>query len=339
MMVKDERFRLIKRNTLEILGENELRSILSGNKKPIVYLGTAITGSPHVSYFLWVMKLADFLKAGFKVKVLLADLHGALDNTLWDVLEKKYLYYKKIIPLMFESLGVNTKNLEFVRGSSFELKKDYQEDLLKLSTFVSVRDSIKAASEIVKQGDNPKVSGLIYPLMQALDEEYLGVDVQYGGIDQRKIFVLAGEILPKIGYKKRIHVMTPLVPGLIGKKMSSSVEGGKIDLLDDEKTVEKKINNAECIAGNPDNGLMAFLKYVLFVLKEDTSMKFTVNRSEKFGGNVDYTSYEDIEKDFRLKKLHPLDLKNSIAKEINDLLKPMKKNRKELLKLWKAAYG
>ena len=194
----DKKMELVKRNVVEILGEAELEKLLNSKQKPVVYLGTAITGSPHVAYFLWVLKLADFLKAGFKVKILLADLHGALDGTPWEILEKRFGYYEKIVPLMFESLGVNTKDLEFVKGSSFELKKDYQEDLLKLATLVSVRDATKAASEVVKQGKNPKISGLIYPLMQALDEEYLGVDVQYGGLDQRKIFVLATEIFPKI---------------------------------------------------------------------------------------------------------------------------------------------
>ena len=105
---------LIKRNTKEILTEKELKEVLK-KKKPIVYWGTAITGTPHIGYFFPVLKLADFFKAGFKIKILLADLHGALDNTKWDVLEKKFNYYKKIIPLMFEAIGVNTKNLEFVK--------------------------------------------------------------------------------------------------------------------------------------------------------------------------------------------------------------------------------
>jgi len=339
-MVRDieEKFGLIKRNTQEIIGGEDLKKLLSGKKKPVVYLGTAITGSPHVAYFLWVMKLADFLKAGFEVKILLADLHGALDNTPWETLEKKYKYYEKIIPLMFDALGVNTKDLKFVKGSSFELTKKYQEDLLKLTTIVNVKDALKAASEVVKQGDNPKVSGLVYPLMQALDEEYLGVDVQYGGLDQRKIFVLAGEILPKVGYKKRVHVMTPLIPGLIGEKMSSSVKGSKIDLMDSEDEVIKKINSAECVAGNPNNGLMAFLKYVLMTLKSDKKEKFVIKRPENYGGNLVYDFYEEIERDFKEKKLHPLDLKNAVAREINSLLEPMRKNRKELEKLWKAAY-
>lgn len=334
----DERFELVIRNTEEILGEVELKELLKKKKKPVVYIGTAITRSPHVAYFTWAIKLADFLKAGFKVKILLADLHGALDNTPWNVLEKRYNYYKKIIPLMFESIEVSIKNLEFVKGSDFELKKDYQEDLLKLTTIASVKGSMKAASEVVKHGNNPKVSGLIYPLMQALDEEYLGVDIQYGGVDQRKIFVFAGEILPKINYKKRIHVMTPILPGLIGEKMSSSDTRSKIDLLDDETTVKTKIKNAECIAGNSNNGLMAFLRYVIFVIKNDKNEKLVIERDKKYGGNLIYDNYVSLEKDFVNKKLHPLDLKNALAKEVNFLLSSMRKKHKKLSRFHKEAY-
>src|SRR3989344_7976085 len=228
-----EKLELIKRNTAEIITEDELIELLRKKKKPSVYLGTAVTGKPHIGYFPWVIKLGDFLKAGFKVKLLLADLHGALDNTPWDVLEKRYKYYSNVIPLMFQSVGADVKNIEIVKGSEFQVKKDYILDVLKLSTHTSIHDATKAASEVVKFGDNPKLSGFIYPLMQALDEEYLQADVQYGGIDQRKILMYAREYLPKVGYKSRVEVMTPLIPGLIGKKMSASDPKSKIDLLDD----------------------------------------------------------------------------------------------------------
>ena len=100
-MTPEEKFELIKRNTEEIITEEELKELLKNKKTPAVYLGTAITGRPHIGYFVWVLKLADFLKAGFKVKLLLADLHGALDQTPWDLLEKRYQYYNIIIPNMF----------------------------------------------------------------------------------------------------------------------------------------------------------------------------------------------------------------------------------------------
>ena len=339
MMDINKRLELIRRNTVEIIGEEELRKLLREKNKLVVYLGTAVTGSPHVAYFFWAMKLADFAKAGFEVKILLADVHGALDNTPWKILEKRYKYYEKIIPLLFESLGVKKSQLKFIKGSSFQLSKKYVLDLLKLSTYASVHDALKSASEVVKHGENPKTSGLIYPLMQALDEEYLGVDVQYGGLDQRKIFVLAGELLPNINYKKRIHVMTPLLPGLIGEKMSSSVEGSKIDLLDDEETVKRKVHNAEMIAKNPRNGLMAFLKFVVFVIKNDNNEKFVINRDKKYGGDLKYDNYEKLEKDYVSGKIHPLDLKNAIAGEINKLLKPIRSKKVELSRLYQDAYS
>jgi len=127
----------------------------------------------------------------------------------------------------------------------FQLNKEYMTDLLKLCSITNAHDAQRAGSEVVKHADNPKLSGLLYPLMQALDEQYLEVDIQYGGIDQRKILMYAREFMPKIGYKPRIEIMTPLIPGLIGKKMSASDPSSKIDLLDDPKSVQKKLNKAE----------------------------------------------------------------------------------------------
>ena len=338
-MTPEEKFRIIKRNTAEIVTDDELKELLKTKKTPAVYLGTAITGRPHVAYFVWVLKLADFLKAGFKVKLMLADLHGALDQTPWELLDKRYKYYQEIIPNMFEAIGADIKNFEIVKGSDFEKNKDYFYDLLRLSTVTSVHDAKKAGSEVVKQTDNPKLAGLIYPLMQALDEEYLGVDIQYGGVDQRKIFMFAREYLPKIGYKSRIEVMTPLIPGLIGEKMSASKEESKIDLLDSDEAVRSKLQKAFCPAGIVEaNGVLAFLKHVVMVIKHDTNKTFVVKRPEKFGGDKSYLSYDEIEEDFMNKKLHPEDLKKAVAEEIISLLKPVKKDLDKKLKIAKEAY-
>ena len=53
-------------------------------------------------------------------------------------------------------------------------------------------------------------SGMLYPGLQALDEEYLHCDAQFGGVDQRKIFTFAEKYLPKLGYKQRAHLMNPM---------------------------------------------------------------------------------------------------------------------------------
>jgi tyrosyl-tRNA synthetase len=334
-----ERFELVKRNCEEIVTEEELLELLKKKKQPAVYLGTAITGRPHVAYFLWVLKLSDFLKAGFRTILLLADLHGALDNTPWELLEKRYEYYKIVVPAMFESIGADIENFEIVKGSDFEKNADYFFDVLKMSTAASIHDAKKAGSEVVKQSDNPKLSGLIYPIMQALDEVYLGVDVQYGGTDQRKIFMFAREYLPKIGYERHVEVMTPLIPGLIGEKMSASDDASKIDLLDKPDAVRKKLNKAYCPEGKVEgNGVLAFMKHILMIIKGDRKEPFVIERPEKFGGTVSYKTYEELEKDFVAKKVHPQDLKKALAEDIIKMLAPVQKAIEGKEHLVKEAY-
>ena len=334
----NERIELIERNTKEILTEEELREILKEKKEVSVYWGTMPTGSISIAYFFPMLKIADFLKAGLKVKILIADLHAALDGVSWELLKARSEYYKKTIVTILKTIGVNTKKLKFVKGSDIQFNKKYFNDLLRLNMLSNINDCKKAASEVVKMSDNPKLGNLIYPLMQALDEEYLKVDIQFAGLDQRKIMVYARENLPKIGYKPRIEIMNPMIRGLVGEKMSSSIEATKIDLLNDEETVRKKINNAEFTEGNPNNGIMALLQYLIIILKKDKKERFIVERPQKFGGKIEYSDYKEIENDFMNKKLHPLDLKNTVAKEINILLKSFREN-KELHTLYKKAYG
>ncbi|MDD3178365.1 MAG: tyrosine--tRNA ligase [Candidatus ainarchaeum sp.] len=332
----DEKINLIKRNTQEIISEEELRKLLEEKKQPVVYLGTSVTGRPHIGYFTWAQKLNDFLNAGFKVKVLLADLHGALDNTPWDLLEKRYKYYSIVITGMIEALGGNLDNFEIVKGSDFQLSKEYVLDLYKLSSEVTIRNAEKASSDVVKQKDSPKLSGILYPLLQALDEVYLDADVQLGAIDQRKIFVLAREFLPKLGYKPRVEVMIPFIRGLTPDgKMSSSNKASKIDLIDNLDTIKQKMKKAYCEEGNPENGVLDFAKLLIMTQKQDKNEEFVIDRPEKWGGSLRFKTQEDLEKAFISKDLHPMDLKQGVSVEVDKLLEPIRQKfvgKEEIIK-------
>jgi len=94
-MNTEGRFNLITRNLAEVIGEDELKEKLANQKDFTVYWGTAITSSVSIAYFFPMLKVADLLKAGCKVKILNADLHGALDGTSWEDLEKRYNYYQE----------------------------------------------------------------------------------------------------------------------------------------------------------------------------------------------------------------------------------------------------
>ncbi|MBS3061781.1 MAG: tyrosine--tRNA ligase [Candidatus Diapherotrites archaeon] len=336
----EERLRLVTRNTAEIITREELNQLLKTKERPVIYLGVSITGRPHVGYFVWATKVADFLKAGFKVKILLADVHGAMDNCPWEVLEKRFEYYNIVIKGMLKSAGADLTQLEIIKGSSFQLEKNYVLDLLKFSTQTTVHDALKAASEVVKMGDNPKVSGLIYPMLQALDEQYLDVDIQFGGTDQRKIMVFARENLPILGYRPRIELMLPLIPGLTQTgKMSSSEPNSKIDLLETTTDIKTKLNKAYCPEKQIEgNGVMALCQFVIMPKKEDEKKTLIIKRPEKFGGDASYSTYAELEKAFVSGALHPMDLKTAVASEIDQLVAPIRKDFEGKEKLIQQAY-
>ena len=91
-MDADDKYELITRNLQEIIGEEELKKLLKSKKEISIYWWTMPTGSISIAYFFPMLKIADFLKAGCKVKILLADLHAALDSVPWDLVEKRYAY-------------------------------------------------------------------------------------------------------------------------------------------------------------------------------------------------------------------------------------------------------
>ncbi|KAG5872888.1 Tyrosine--tRNA ligase [Gonioctena quinquepunctata] len=337
----EEKYELISRNLQEVLGEEKIKEILKERDLKL-YWGTATTGKPHIAYFVPMSKIADFLRAGAEVVILFADLHAYLDNMKapWNLLELRVQYYEHSIKAMLQSIGVPLNKLKFVKGTDYELSREYTLDVYRLTSVVTEHDAKKAGAEVVKQVENALLSGLLYPGLQALDEEYLKVDAQFGGVDQRKIFTFAEKYLPQLGYQKRAHLMNPMVPGLTGTKMSSSEEDSKIDLLDSPANVKKKLKKAFCEPGNiENNGILSFTKHVLFPLfKPDET--FVVPRKAEYGGDSFYGRFEDLEQAFAKEEVHPGDLKAAVEIYINRLLEPIRKEfeKPELKKLAQSAY-
>jgi tyrosyl-tRNA synthetase len=129
------------------------------------------------------LKIAQLLAAGCDVVVLLADIHGFLDNLKApiELVEYRVKFYRLAISAILESVGVPTERLQFVLGSSYQKSPEYIMDVYRLCSLVSEHEAKKAGAEIVKQSDNAPLSGLLYPILQVLDEQYLDVDAQFGG--------------------------------------------------------------------------------------------------------------------------------------------------------------
>lgn len=317
----NEKLYLITRNTAEILTKRELTNLLENKNNISAYYGTAPTGPVHIGYFIPLSKIFDFSKAGITAKILIADIHAALDDlkSKWEELEIKTEYYQKCIQLAFPWY----KEPKFVKGSDYQLNKDYFSDVLKLSTYSTLKRAMRAASEVTRM-KNPKVSELIYPLMQALDEEYLNVDIQLGGIDQRHIMIFAREYLPKLGYRKRIEIMTPLVASLQGPgtKMSASNPMSHIKVYDSIENIKLKIKKAYCPEGIiEENPIIQICQFIVFPIKN----KMKIERPKKYGGDIEFEDYKELEKAYIEKRIHPADLKQATINYLIDIFKNVRK--------------
>jgi tyrosyl-tRNA synthetase len=177
--------------------------------------------------------------------------------------------------------------------------------------------------ELSRSKEDRKVSQMIYPLMQAVDIKFLDIDVAVGGIDQRKIHMLAREHLPKLGFKAPICIHTPLLIGLDGEKMSSS-KGNYIAVDEPAERVEQKLMSAFCppnlIEGNP---VLQIYKHTIFSGKDIGAV--VIERSNKHGGDVQYERYDELELDYVEGRLHPLDVKTNAVRYLNEALAPIRK--------------
>ncbi len=313
-----EKMQLIEENTVELITKQEIELLLKEKKHPITYCGYEPSGEVHLGHMATVVKLMQLEKAGFKVKILLADWHAFLNKkgTEEKILERINLWKKA-----FKKMGI--KDPEFILGSSFQKKSEYIQDLLVLSLNTTINRGLRAMQEIARDIDNASISQAVYPLMQINDIKHLRVDVVQSGIEQRKIHMLAREIMHKINYKKPLLVHTPLIDSLqkMGAKMSSSDFNSLVSVRDSREEVKKKISKAFCVEGNSNNALMQIFKLIVFPRKKSVE----VNRPQKFGGNIQFNSFSELEKAFSEKKLHPMDLKNSLSEELNEILEPVRK--------------
>lgn len=336
----EERFRIITQRLQECIGEEQLRAILA-ERDLKVYWGTAPTGAPHFGYFVPMLKIADLLKAGCEMTILFADIHAVLDNmkSTFEIVAKRTEYYELVIRSMLRQVGVPLDKLSFIRGSSFQLKEDYTFRVYQLASMTTFKKAQHAGADVVKQTSDPLLSGCLYPLLQALDEEFLHVDAQLGGVDQRKIFMFARDALPRLGFQKRIHLMNSLIPGL-GKtgKMSSTIQNSKIDFFDTDEIIRAKIRRAYSVDGQPENNcLLACLKHIIFPMKPEGAT-FEMKRPERYGGDRSFTCAAEVDAAFAAREVGSVDLKGAIADEMIAIITPLRETLMAHRDVYEAAY-
>ncbi|MEK0339173.1 MAG: tyrosine--tRNA ligase [Nitrosopumilus sp.] len=360
-----EKVDLIERPpTEEVVTRDELIELFKTNSSPKHYIGLEISGFLHLGSLISTgFKINDFVKAGVKCTVFLADWHTLINDKLggdWDVITKVSKYYADAFKLVCP--GVN-----IVLGSElYDSRKEYWREFVEFTKHMSLKRTMRTLTIMGRTEDETKIdlAKLLYPPMQAVDIHSLDLDIVHSGMDQRKIHMLVREIFPKMKWKVPVAVHHGLLPGLkrpeeekfvekltiecdecgreygpeekppcpkcghkgthtkiiIGKMSKSDPNSGVfIHNTDDE--IKKKISKAWCEEANiQNNPLLEIARTVIF--HEFNEMK--VERPEKFGGNISYTDYNQLEKDFVEKKLHPGDLKQTVGSYLVKIISPIR---------------
>ncbi|MBL7001147.1 MAG: tyrosine--tRNA ligase [Nitrosopumilus sp.] len=317
--------------TEEVVTHNELVELFKTNSSPKHYIGLEISGFLHLGSLISTgFKINDFVKAGVKCTVFLADWHTLINDKLggdWETISKVSKYYQNAFKLV-------CPNAEIILGSKlYEEKSEYWTELIKFTKHMSLARTMRTLTIMGRSEDDKKIelANLLYPAMQAVDIHYLDVDIAHAGMDQRKIHMLVREIFPKKKWKVPVAVHHKLLPGLtkptdtnnsqILEKMSKSDPNSGVFIHNTDDEIKKKISKAWCEEANiQNNPLLEIARTV--ILHEFTEMK--VERPEKFGGNVSYTNYDQLETDFAEKKLHPGDLKQTVGNYLVKIISPIR---------------
>jgi len=314
MNVQDK-LNLITRNCQEIIGYDELKEKLEAGKELQHYIGFEISGMVHLGTGLVSMgKIADFLKAGIKCKIFLADYHSFLNNKMGGDWEKiRYAtehYFKKALIASLLCFGVKENEVEFVTAKDYyEKTPEEWENLFKVSKHITLSRNLRSISIMGKEmGNDVDMATLFYPPLQVADIFTMKIDIAHAGMDQRKAHVVARDVAKKLDWSPPICVHHNLIAGLTepqkGEKMSKSIPGSAIYIHDSEEQIRAKIKKAYCppqiVEFNP---IINWVKTLMFWGEETAECKKIID-------------------DFVSGDLHPMDLKEMVANWLVEKLRP-----------------
>jgi len=317
--------------TEEVVTHDELIELFKTNSSPKHYIGLEISGFLHLGSLISTgFKINDFVKAGVNCTIFLADWHTMINDKLggdWETITKVSKYYEDAFKLVCPKATV-------VLGSDlYDSKKEYWKEFMRFTKHMSLKRTMRTLTIMGRSEDESKIdlAKLLYPPMQAVDIHSLDLDIVHAGMDQRKIHMLVREIFPKMNWKVPVAVHHKLLPGLskpsdqndtqILGKMSKSDPNSGVFIHNSDDEIKNKIKKAWCEEGNiQNNPLLEISKNIIF--HEFNQMK--IERPDKFGGNVEYYEYQQLESDFAEKKIHPGDLKQTVGNYLIKVISPIR---------------
>jgi len=300
-MTIDEQLEILKKGTVDLIREEDLRKKLERAKKtgkPLrVKLGLDPTAPDiHLGHTVVIRKLKAFQDLGHIVIFLIGDFTGTIGDPSGKNVTRPPLSREEIDAnaetykrQMFKLLDPDKTELRF---NGEWMDKFTAADFVKLCAKTTVRQILERDDFTKRMADEKPISlhELLYPLVQGYDSVALEADVELGGTDQKFNLLMGRNLQREFDQEPQVIITTPLLEGLDGvQKMSKSLGNyigidepaeemfGKVmsisddlmwkyyELLTDLSVAQISDLRAKCESGaeNPRNAKVALAKSII----------------------------------------------------------------------------
>lgn len=234
-MTIDEQLAFLRRGTLEIIREEDLRAKLERSArtgKPLrVKLGADPTAPDlHLGHAVVIRKLRDFQILGHTVVFLIGDFTGLIGDPSGksqtrpsltpDEIEANAETYKTQIYKLLNPektvIDFNSRWMNSLGAAGF----------IRLAAHTTVKQILERDDFTKRLDENRPLAlhEILYPLVMAYDSVALEADVELGGNDQKFNLLMGRNLQREYGQEPQVAVITPLLEGTDGvQKMSKSL--------------------------------------------------------------------------------------------------------------------
>ncbi|KAM0849202.1 hypothetical protein ACQ4PT_053874 [Festuca glaucescens] len=337
----------------ECISDDELTLLLKKKTVPICYVWCDPSPWMQLTQAMsMTINVNKMVKAGFKVKILMADWFAQMNPRFGGSISKMQTIGWYNIE-MWKASGMDLDGVEFVQLSD-EIGRHADQywpvamDIARQSNLSEIKKcfDFHASKDIRGCGTmdpcmmrESTPAEILFPCLQSAVMLFPEVDIWLLGMDQHGANMLAREYCNLMQSKNTpIALFHYMAPDLLPDPEWEEWENVRwsIFMEDDEEDVSRKIENALCpekfTEGNPCS---EYIKYIIL----PWFGKFEVLRKEENGGNIIFLSMEEFIADYESGALHPADVKHALVKAVNMLLQVVRdrfRSNAEPIKLAKA---
>lgn len=251
-MTIDEQLAILRRGTIEIIREEDLRAKLEKSAKTGKPLRVKLGADPtapdlHLGHAVVLRKLRDFQNLGHTVVFLIGDFTGMIGDpsgksqtrpslTPEEIAANAETYKQQVFKILDPDktiIDFNSRWMNELGAAGF----------IRLAAHTTVKQILERDDFTKRLDENRPLAlhEILYPLVMAYDSVALEADVELGGTDQKFNLLMGRNLQREYGQEPQVACITPLLEGTDGvQKMSKSL-GNYIGIAEPPRDMFGKI--------------------------------------------------------------------------------------------------